>query len=156
MKKSLALIGIISWLLVIAGCSNNTEPIPLPAVEERPDLTGSGAQEIDEDIITTETTASQIFTVEMSDSGFSSSSLTVNKGDTVKFVAKGSGSYWPASAIHPTHDVYPEAGGCIGSKFDACKGLTDGEEFSFTFNEAGEWKYHDHLNPSKFGTITVQ
>jgi len=95
-------------------------------------------------------------TVEITSSGFSPNTLTINAGVTVIFVNKDSRSHWPASAVHPTHTVYPETGGCIGSKFDACKGLTQGETFSFTFNQKGTWKYHDHLNPGLTGTIIVQ
>ena len=76
------------------------------------------------------------------------------------FVNKDTAQHWPASAVHPTHVVYPESGGCIGSKFDACKGLAEGETFEFVFSEKGSWKYHDHLNccsdPAFFGTIVVE
>ena len=58
--------------------------------------------------------------------------------------------------MHPTHAIYPESGGCIGSKFDACKGLKEGESWSFTFNEKGTWNYHDHFDVSKFGKIIVE
>lgn len=95
-------------------------------------------------------------TVEITSSGFSPNTLTINAGDTVTFVNKDSRSHWPASAVHPTHTVYPESGGCIGSKFDACKGLAQSETFSFKFDQKGTWKYHDHLNPGLTGTIVVQ
>ncbi len=95
-------------------------------------------------------------TIEITGSGFSPGTLTVSAGTTVTFINKDSGQHWPASAAHPTHSAYPETGGCIGSKFDACKPLAQGESFSFTFNEKGTWKYHDHLNPGMTGTIIVQ
>jgi plastocyanin len=95
-------------------------------------------------------------TVEITSSGFNPSSLTVNTGDTVTFINRDTKSHWPASAVHPTHKGYPETGGCIGSKFDACMGLAQGETFSFTFSQKGTWKYHDHLNPAFTGTIVVQ
>ena len=101
------------------------------------------------------------FTVTRTDDGFSPTPLTIKKGSTVTFVNNSSEPSWPASAMHPTHTVYP--GSDIqkcgsdeqGSIFDACKGLENGESFSFTFNEAGEWGYHDHLNSKKFGKIIV-
>lgn len=89
-------------------------------------------------------------------SGFSPSTITVNAGDTVTFVNRDSAKHWPASAMHPTHSAYPEPGGCIGSKFDACHGLSQGESFAFTFTHAGTWKYHDHLNPGTTGTVVVR
>lgn len=94
-------------------------------------------------------------TIVYSDSGYSPSSLVVPKGTTVTFRNDSSQQMWPASAKHPTHEVYPEAGGCIGSKFDACAGIEPGGRWTFEFNQIGTWKYHDHLNPSFSGTIVV-
>ena len=105
---------------------------------------------------TTPTTTGKTFTVEITSSGFLPSTVEINKGDNVIFINKDSSNHWPASASHPTHTVYPESGGCIGSKFDACKGLKQGENWSFTFDQAGTWGYHDHLNPSNRGTIVVK
>lgn len=118
-------------------------------------------------ITTTETVEVEVttpteHTVEISSSGFSPKTMTIAKGDTVTFVSMGGGSHWPASAIHPTHTVYPGSSinKCNTDErseiFDACEGLSEGESFSFTFNEVGTWNYHDHLNPSNFGSITVQ
>ena len=74
----------------------------------------------------------------------------------VTFINKDSVPHWPASGEHPTHQDYPEEGGCIGSKFDACSGLKTGETYSFTFNEKGTWNYHDHLNSGLGGVIIVE
>jgi len=101
-------------------------------------------------------------TITITSSGFSLSTLNVNKGDRVTFINQGSSPSWPASAVHPTHTVYPgsdinKCGGAEESSiFDACRGLSQGESYSFIFNEAGSWKYHDHLNPSSTGTIIVR
>lgn len=95
--------------------------------------------------------------VEITASGFSPSILEIRSGETVAWVNKDAAQHWPASAPHPVHNAYPETGGCIGSKFDACRGLNQGDVFSFTFNQSGNWKYHDHLNPVApfFGSIIV-
>ncbi|MEM4282123.1 MAG: cupredoxin domain-containing protein [Candidatus Woesearchaeota archaeon] len=94
--------------------------------------------------------------IEITESGFSPRTLSIRAGETVVFVNKDINPHWPASAVHPTHTVYPESGGCIGSKFDACRGLAQGETFSFKFDKIGRWKYHDHLNPSLTGEIVVE
>src|SRR3989344_4407937 len=107
-------------------------------------------------------TDSEAKTIEVTSSGFSPSTLEVSKGATVIFVNKGSSPSWPASAIHPTHTVYPNSGldKCgtseEGEIFDACRGLEEGESWTFVFGEIGEWKYHDHLNPSNYGTVVVK
>ena len=93
--------------------------------------------------------------VEITSEGFNPSTLMIKSGETATWVNKESLPSWPASAVHPSHNVYPESDGCIGSKFDACRGLKQGESYSFTFNQKGTWKYHDHLSPGNTGTIIV-
>ena len=68
-----------------------------------------------------------LYVIEITSEGFSPSPLTVTQGSTVTWINKDANEHWPASAMHPTHAIYPESGGCIGSKFDACKGLKEGE-----------------------------
>ncbi|GIU68236.1 MAG: hypothetical protein KatS3mg001_086 [Candidatus Pacearchaeota archaeon] len=100
--------------------------------------------------------------VEITPSGFSPSVLTIKKGERVTWINKAGRESWPASAIHPTHRVYPgsDINKCGTSEesliFDACRGIPPGESWSFTFNEVGSWKYHDHLQASVTGTIVVE
>lgn len=94
--------------------------------------------------------------VTYTDTGYSSSAIKVKVGTTLTFKNESTQSMWTASAMHPTHTVYPTTGGCIGSTFDACKGIQPGESWPFKFDIAGTWKYHNHLNPSHFGTIVVE
>ena len=101
-------------------------------------------------------------TIEISSSGFNPQTLTIQKGETLVFKAVDSSNRWPASDIHPTHKAYPgsdiqkcfEDG--ISNIFDSCGGLSEGSSFEFIFDEVGNWKYHDHLQPGKKGTIIVQ
>lgn len=102
--------------------------------------------------------------VEITANGFSPSAIKVKAGDTVTWTNKDSAPHWPATAAHPTHTVYPgsdiaKCGTAAQSEiFDACKGLAPGESFSFKFDQAGTWKYHDHLKPMApfFGSVTVE
>lgn len=95
-------------------------------------------------------------TVEITSLGFAPSAITVKAGDTVTWANTGTGTHWPASARHPAHTDYPEPGGCIGSKFDACRPLSSPETWSFTFHQKGSWAYHDHLNPGSTGKVVVE
>jgi plastocyanin len=92
--------------------------------------------------------------------GFSPTEVTVVQGDTVLFVNQDSDAHWPASDVHPNHNAYPgsDINNCGGETaiFDACEGLAEGATFEFTFSEAGDWTYHDHLNPALGGTVKVQ
>lgn len=90
------------------------------------------------------------------DNGYAPAALTIKKGETVIFKNQSSREMWTASAMHPTHRVYPTTGGCLGSTFDACKGVQAGDSWSFKFDVSGNWKYHDHLTPGDRGEIIVQ
>ncbi len=142
-KLSLGLLGVLAILigvmLVTAGCSTSqtiSPPIPQPTPEPS-----------DEEYI-----------VEITSGGFSPSEVIIEAGETVTWVNKDSVAHWVASANHPDHKVYPETGGCIGSTFDACKGIEPGESWSFTFNQKGSWGYHDHINFGApfFGKVIVE
>src|SRR5262245_38890966 len=82
-------------------------------------------------------TVSDEVTISITDDGFVPSHVTIHNGTTVVWENDGKKPHWPASANHPTHTVYPEhsQSDCLGSSFDACRGLEPGESFSFTFDK---------------------
>ena len=94
--------------------------------------------------------------------GYTPSLLTVKVGDTVIFVNESDEEMWTASAIHPTHRVYPgtdiaECNSTTSSvMFDACVGIPPGESWEFIFNEVGDWKYHNHVKAGHTGEIVVE
>lgn len=73
--------------------------------------------------------------------------LVVGVGDRVVFVNDSGADFWPASNIHPTHEVLPA--------FDPLGAIPPGGSWGYTFTDAGEWRYHDHLAPDRGGVITV-
>lgn len=79
--------------------------------------------------------------------GFEPKNITITKGDTVEFKTTREAYFWPASNLHPTHELYAE--------FDPQVPVDPTENWSFTFKETGQWQYHDHLAPYYTGTITV-
>ena len=90
--------------------------------------------------------------------GYEPREVTIKVGQTVRFKNDDAEQdSWPASAVHPTHALYPEksAADCLGSAFDSCRGLKPGEQWDFTFNSLGEWRFHDHIHPSKNGVVKV-
>ena len=101
-------------------------------------------------------------TIEITSGGFSPQTVTVKAGTKVTWVNKTTSTSWPATAIHPTHAVYPgsDINKCGTSEasaiFDACHEMKPGELYSFIFNEKGTWAYHDHKYPSRFGKIVVE
>lgn len=96
--------------------------------------------------------------ISFTDTGFVPKEVTVKRGDIVRFTNESATlESWPASAVHPTHSIYPEKteGDCLGSAFDACRGLKPGESWDFRFTRAGEWRFHDHIHASKTGVVFV-
>lgn len=104
-------------------------------------------------------------TVRIKSSGGSSylepRNISVKKGSAVTWTNEGSERHWIATALHPTHTVYPgsnieKCGTEDAAKiFDSCRGISPGENYTFVFKEKGSWQYHDHLNPSLNGVVTV-
>tara|TARA_Y100000310_G_scaffold314332_1_gene363586 strand:+ start:451 stop:915 length:465 start_codon:yes stop_codon:yes gene_type:complete len=98
--------------------------------------------------------------VTITDEGYSPKELSLVAGEIVVFKNDSSRPVWTASAVHPTHTVYPESDirDCNSDKvmFDSCSGVDPEGMWEFQFNEVGEWGYHNHLNPSNTGKITVQ
>ena len=111
--------------------------------------------------------------IHITSTGFSPSTITVAPGTTVTWINNDTTAHWVASARHPTHDAYPGAaydesgsyGGTLScaaegqpktGAFDTCKSLEKGDTYSFTFNQAGMFPYHDHVNPTIFATVVVQ
>jgi plastocyanin len=86
--------------------------------------------------------------VRMKADSFDPARLTIESGDTVEFKNESGEDKWPASDVHPTHELYPG--------FDAEKTVLDGDSYEFTFDRVGPWGYHDHLNPDIQGTIVVE
>lgn len=87
-------------------------------------------------------------TVLMTEAGFSPSELSIKAGDRVIFSNVGSSTErWPASDLHPTHELY--------RAFDPLRPVLPGESWAFVFEEAGNWRFHDHLHANKRGIIRV-
>lgn len=127
-----------------------------------PDISEISQEETEQEIVNQGEGEETGYVITFTDSGYAPSPLTVKVGDTVKFVNNSGSDFWPASAMHPTHTVYPgsDIEKCDTPEevniFDACKGIAPGGSWEFTFNEAGEWGYHDHLNAKLFGKVIVE
>lgn len=87
------------------------------------------------------------FTITYTDDGFVPGSITIQKGQSVKFVNNSNLKMWVASDDHPAHDILPT--------FDQFGVSEKGEHYTYIFNKAGSWDYHDHVSPAFVGTITV-
>ena len=98
MKTSYILIGIVIAVVVIGGVlmfqSNNNGQ--MPSLSEEENMTPPLGEQVQSSPVVTYT-----------DEGYSPKELTVKKGDIVTFANMSSMPMWTASAMHPTHTVYP-------------------------------------------------
>ena len=85
--------------------------------------------------------------VEFTDDGFVPKRLEIEVGQQVQFVNRSESSLWPASNIHPTHQIMPE--------FDAGSPVGADGVWAFTFHKPGFWRYHNHMVPEHSGLIVA-
>jgi plastocyanin len=86
-------------------------------------------------------------TIVRTNDGYEPRDVTISAGEAVSFVNNSDDFHWPASDIHPTHSIY--------SEFDPDAPVAPGETWTFIFEDAGEWQYHDHIRANLKGIITV-
>ncbi len=89
--------------------------------------------------------SSAMATVRYMDTGFEPKELTIPLGTMVHFVNESEKEMWVASNEHPGHSILPT--------FDQ---FQTGDQYTYVFDKAGTWEYHDHLNPTAVGIIKVE
>lgn len=87
-------------------------------------------------------------TVRYTNTGFEPTKLSVPVGTMVEFINQSDEEMWVASNMHPDHEILPT--------LDQFKGAGKGQNYMYTFDKKGVWPYHDHINPSLEGVITVE
>ena len=88
------------------------------------------------------------YTIALTDDGFLAQEITIEQGDSVKFITTRGKEFWPTSNLHPSHAIYPE--------FDPHGPILPDGSWSFRFDRIGEWHYHDHVRSYFTGTIYVE
>lgn len=85
--------------------------------------------------------------VSITKDAFEPATIKIKKGTQVTWTNKDSLSHQVASGPHPTHTNL--------DGFDSLEGLKLDDSYSFIFDESGEFRYHDHLNPSRLKGVVV-
>lgn len=151
--------GIVVILVVIVGgwFLMTRTPAKAPAVDTSDTslATSTTATEV------ATSTPPALITVTYTDKGFNPKEVSIALGTTVVFVNQSTKKMWVASAKHPDHTVYSGTSlkqhcpDTTNTAFDECTAVVAGESFSFTFGKVGSWKYHNHMSPTDFGSVTV-
>lgn len=86
-------------------------------------------------------------TITYTNNGFEPGHVTVPAGSTIAVVNQSNSDLEFASDPHPTHT----------DNFELNVGLIEpGGRITFIAEQTGTWGYHNHLNPSRTGQITVE
>ncbi len=88
-------------------------------------------------------------TITRTNAGYEPSEVVIAPGTVVIWKNTSDSFHWPASDYHPNHSEYP-------GNFDPQRAIAIGETWQFTFDEVGEWGYHDHIRATVVGTILVE
>lgn len=147
MSRNLVIAVVVIVLLVLVGWyltrpkqtvapQDQSTQVPVSTESSAP-VASAGAQMKEEEGVVT-----------ISQSEFSPKNITIKVGDSVTWMNSDSANHTVNSDPHPTHTLFP-----ILNKVGLIKA---GEKKSLQFTTAGTFTYHDHLNPSLMGSVTVQ
>lgn len=151
MNKNLLILSAVFLVVVLGGgaffffSKNYTTPNQPVSQEQTPTQTSSvtltPTPSAEGNIVNEKTE------VILSQSGFSPKEITIKKGTKVVWTNNSGKAAAINSAPHPVHTSYPPLN--LGS-------FNDGQSLELSFPDPGTYKYHNHLNASQTGTITVE
>lgn len=94
-----------------------------------------------------QTEEAAITDVAITSSGFTPPTVNIDVGTKIVWTNKSGEAATVNSALHPTHSIYPP--------LNLNEVLVNGS-VSLVFDTPGTYQYHDHLNPSRTGTVEVK
>ena len=90
-------------------------------------------------LLTDRNTSTELAIIEITKNGFVPNTLQIKKNTTVTWRNIDSNSHQPAADPFRTQES--------NTNLVALEALEENDSFSFTFDEVGEFGYHDNLNP---------
>ena len=120
----------------------NSNPFPTPSFP-----IASSSPSSSEDAGTNSTQPTEV-TLTIDSTGINPKTLAINASDTVTWVNNDTVNHQINSAPHPQHTDY--------LPLNSVGMLQPGDKKSLVFPTPGTYKFHDHLNPSLFGSVTVK
>jgi plastocyanin len=136
------LIAVVIVVLIVAALVMMKAKKPQTNVPEESQMVQDGAWDPDADSSINAPTIE----ITVTEDGFSPNSITVDAGTAVVWNNTSGDTVNVSSAPHPAHTDFP---------FLNLGDLSAGDKFSLVFDTPGTYKYHNHLDSSKFGTIVV-
>lgn len=124
-------LAVIGWALFNNNATNKVQVSPTPSAVASPSAQPEAKEA----------------KVNLTKAGFEPGALKIKVGTKVTWMNKSGATATVNSDPHPTHTLWPFLN--LG-KFE------DGSSVSATFDSAGTYTYHNHLNPSQTGTVVVE
>jgi cytoskeletal protein RodZ len=148
---SKVIIGIIALLVILGGAFIFLKPDKSSAPgtnnsSQKPDTSADDTANSANSANTPDNKPAAV-TVTYNGSSFSLSADTIKAGESIKVVNSSTKDLDFDSDPHPVHTDNPELN--LGS-------IAPGESKSATLSTKGHWGFHNHLNSSQHGNITVQ
>jgi plastocyanin len=97
---------------------------------------------------TTQSPPTESAKVSITKSGFTPQVLRIRANTQVTWTNSDKKPHHIASDPHPTHSNHPD--------MNDQEALNKGDSYAYTFEKAGTYTYHDHVNPKLTGTIIVE
>lgn len=146
-KNTTIITAVVVAVLIIAGVLyTQSQKGTVPSTPSTPEAEVI-TEPVSEGQTSTPSAEEETKVVTVTSSGFSPNEIKIKAGGTVTWTNSDSAVHAVNSAIHPTHQVYPPLN--LGN-------IQAGGSATLTFPDAGTYKYHDHLNPSLTGSVTVE
>ena len=142
MSKNTVIAGVVIVVLILAGWY-----LMRPKGTTTPEVSQSTPPAATESANASPSAMMAEKKVTISSTGFLPKSITIKAGESVTWTNNDSANHTVNSDPHPTHTLYP---------FLNLGLIKPGAEKSVTVSETGSYTYHDHLNPSLTGSITVE
>jgi len=134
----LTIVAIVAVVGVIMANQKDTEP----TVQQTPSTNQTDTDSENNGITGTNEEATEASAVDIQNSAFNPSAITVKKGSTVTWTNKDG----------LQHTVTPDD---ETAEFKTSDSLSKNESYSVTFNTAGTYTYHCDLHPDMTGTVVV-
>lgn len=142
-----AVIGVVIYGLIYYFYLSKKQNSPYSSTSQNSDATQTYPTAPTTDTSGTGNSKAEVVTITLTKSGFNPQKVTVKAGTKVTWINQSGGTATVDSADHPTHLKYPPLN--LGS-------FANGGSLSLVFDKTGTYGYHNHLNSSQFGTVTVE
>ena len=146
MSRNVVIAGVVILVLVVGGwfftrpkqtvtpeVSQSTQESS--SSESATSAASSGAQMVEKNIVS------------INVGGFSPKTITIKTGESITWTNNDSENHTVNSDPHPTHTLYSFLNAGL---------IKPGDKKTVMFERAGKYTYHDHLNPSLTGSVTVE